>query len=325
MAGLLRAVFRLLLLGLIGLIGQAALAQTRAVTDSVVIVTSDEGVAYVEAAQATMNELLRQGLPRYDMRLMTAAEFGDAAAAGRLPQPRVFLALGTLAADMLSREVASGLSVPVLCALIPRSSFDRLMRQHNIKQAQRFSAIYLDQPLRRQLALMRLVWPQAQRLGVLFGAESVARAPALRALAQPMGWTLVEAQADATGGLFAAIKQVVNDSEVMLALPDAQVYNSNSIRNILMAAMRQQVPVVAFSPAYVRAGAVLAMYQTPAQAGFQAAGLLHDVLHNKGWPVMPQESADFEIDVNAHVANALNLKIDVSALRQSLRRQEQLP
>lgn len=321
----LRALVRLLLLCQIALIGQAVQAQVRPAQEPVVIVTSDDGAAYMEAAQATMTELLRLGLPRYDIRQMTAAEFDDAAAAGKLPQPRVYLALGSLAADLLSRDVVGGTAAPVLCALLPRSSFERIVRQRNPKLTQRFSAIYLDQPLRRQLALMRLVWPQAQRLGVLWGTESMARAPALRAMAQPMGWSLVEAQADAVGGLFPAIKQVVNDSDVMLALPDAQVYNSSSIRNILMAAMRQQVPVVAFSPAYVRAGAVLALYQTPAQAGLQAATVLHDVLHNKAWPATPLESFDFEIDVNAYVANALNLKLDVPALRQALRRQESLP
>ena len=325
MPGLLRAFCRLLLLCSIAMIGLGALAQTRSANESVIIVSSDDGSAYAEAAQAVLTELVRSGVSRNDVRLMTASELVDAGQAGRLAQPRVFLTLGSLAAEILSQEVAGVPLAPVLCALIPRSSFERIARQRSPKAAQRFSAIYLDQPLRRQLALIRLVWPQSQRLGVLWGTESVVRAPALRALAQPLGWTLVEAQMDTANGLFPALKQVANDSEVMLALPDPQVYNSSSIRNILLAAMRKQVPLVAFSPAYVRAGALMALYQTPTQAGQQAAGLALDVLRGKSLPAMPIESSDFEVGVNRHVASALNLDLDPQELRLALRRQEHLP
>lgn len=160
---------------------------------------------------------------------------------------------------------------------------------------------------------------------MLWGPESVARAPVLRGQAQAAGLTLVEARVDSADGLFAAIRQVLDGSDVLLALPDAQVYNGASIRNILLAAMRRQVPVVAFSPAYVRAGALLALYQTPTQAGVQAAAMLQDALRDKGWPANPVESADFELGLNAHVADAMNLSLDLPSLRLVLRRQEQWP
>lgn len=320
-----RATRRLLLCAWIGMMSVPGWAQPRPDGEPLVIVSSDDTSAYAEAAQAALGELVRSGVPRYDIRLMTASELAQAVQAGRAPQPRVFLALGSLAAETLASDAGGMLTAPVLSALIPRTSFEHIALRRNTKSAPRWSAIYLDQPLRRQLALIRLVWPQAQRLGVLWGAESQSRAPALRALAQAAGLTLVEAQADGPGGLFPAIKRVVDGSEVLLALPDPQVYNSASISHILLAAMRQQLPMVAFSPAYVRAGALLALYQTPTQAGLQAAAILNEVLHGKPLPATAQESADFEIGVNTHVANALKLQLDAPSLRLVLRRQEQLP
>ena len=73
--------------------------------------------------------------------------------------------------------------------------------------------------------------------------------------------------------MFAALKPVLDDAEVLLAVADPEVYNGTTVSNILLATYRAQLPVVAFSPAYVNAGALLALYSTPRQIGTQAAGL----------------------------------------------------
>ena len=316
---------RVLLRGLLGSFGLTMPTLGHSSDDMVVIVSSDASAAYAEAAQAALEALQRSGLSRYDIRQMTAAELAEAHRAGSAPQPRVFLALGSQAVEVLAQDTAAWQLVPVLCALVPRGSFERIARQRNPKAANRFSAIYLDQPWRRQLALIRLALPQAQRLGVLWGPESVARATALRSLAKSEGFSLAEAQVEPQQGIFVALKQVLDAGDALLAVPDALVYNSNSIQSILLAAMRKLVPVVAFSPAYVRAGALMALYQTPTQAGQQAAGLLLDVLRGRSLPAIPIESSDFEVGVNRHVASALNLDLDPQALRLALRRQEHLP
>jgi hypothetical protein len=49
--------------------------------------------------------------------------------------------------------------------------------------------------------------------------------------------------------------------------PIRVVFNSQTAGSILTAAYRRQVPLTGFSPAYVKAGALLALYSTPAQVG----------------------------------------------------------
>ena len=78
--------------------------------------------------------------------------------------------------------------------------------------------------------------------------------------------------------IFPALKQVLEDAEVLLALADAQIYNSNSLQNILLTSFRARVPLVAFSPAYVRAGALMAVHVTPTQLGAQAGVIARGVL-----------------------------------------------
>ncbi len=314
---------RSLLFGLLlGLASWMAQCQTPArIQARVVIVNSGSTAAYSDAAQSLIAQLERDGVSLYDIWQMDVPDLTAQQAAGKFPRPRVLVALGTEACAALA--AAPG-DAPGLCALIPRSSFERLLRTSGRKASAQFTAIYLDQPLKRQLALIRLALPQAQRVGILWGPDSGMRAPQLRQLAGANSLSLVEASVDASTGIFAALKPVL-DSDVLLALPDPLVYNSNSIQNILLSALRAKVPMVAFSPAYVRAGALLSLHTTPAQAGSQAATLVNDVLHDKPLPGVTVESNDFEVAVNAPVARALNLSLDAQALRLELRQLERLP
>ena len=178
---LLRLRFLILTLWLTAFAGAGAQA---AVT--VVIVSSERSAAYVEAAEALVSELERGGLSRYDMLQLTAQELFSA---GQL-SPKLFVAIGTQAASVLAK---ADLKAPVLSTLLPRSSFERILLESGRKSSSKFSALCLDQPLSRQLELIRLAMPKVRHIGVLWAPESQTQAPALKALAQASGLTLAEA------------------------------------------------------------------------------------------------------------------------------------
>lgn len=285
---------------------------------AVVIVSSERSAAYQEAAEALVGELERSGLARTEVLQLTPDELG---AAGPL-SPRLFVTLGAEAAGALLK--ADNTKVPVLSALLPRLSFERLLRESGRKPSPQFSALYLNQPLERQLELARLALPQARRIGVLLGPESQAQMAGLEEAAQPRNVKLVRVQVEPAEPVFQGLKKILDESELLLALPDPQVYNSSSLQNILLAAYRARVPMLAFSPAYVRAGALLALYSTPAQIGQQAAGMARSALQGKGLPA-PQYPQDFMVGVNEHVARSLGLSLDAAVLSERLRRLERGP
>ena len=304
--------FRSLLLWLCMAVGNCVSAAT-----TVVIVSSDRSAPYAEAADALISELERTGVSRYDMLQVTALEL---AGAGPLT-PKMYVALGTEAVVTLLKAESR---VPVLGTLLPRSSFDHAMQVSGRKPSAQFSALYLDQPLSRQLDLIRLALPAASRVGVLWGPDSQALSPQLKALSGN-SLTVNEATVNAREPVFGALKRVLEDADVMLAVADPQVYNTNSVQNILLAAFRARVPMVAFSPAYVRAGALMAVYVTPTQIGQQAATIVRGVLQGKEMSVTPLFSQDFSVSVNEHVARSLGLTLDAETLRTRLRRKEGAP
>lgn len=284
-----------------------------------VILSGDSSVAYTSAVNALTQELVNGGVPREAIVASSIAEWRNQSGT---TSPKLFVALGSKATAALVEEK---LATPILAALIPRQAFERILRQSSRKVSPRLTAIFLDQPLSRQLALIRAALPRAKRVGVLWGPESKGSGPQLRALAESNGLQLVEAEFQPDSAGFPDLRQVLSGSDVFLALADPLVYNSNSIQNLLLNVFRANVPMVAFSPAYVRAGAWLSLQVTPNQVGQQLAPLVQGVLQGGGLPDHALESADFEVSVNEHVGRSLNLKADAAELRLQLRRLEHLP
>lgn len=298
---------------------------------TVVAVYSGTGEAYEQAAQA-FEKSLSQAL-RQDGKVAVFARSNVPADNLPLtpiqPPPRLHIALGVQACAQLARQTLSALAgAPVLCTLLPRQSFEYLMREAGRRPGPEFSALYLNQPLARQLDLIRLALPQARRVGVLVGTVpgALQMEEQLADLARERGLRLVSARLGVNDPIFPGLKQVLDESDVLLAMADPQIFNSHTIQNILLASFRARVPMQAFSPAYVRAGALLALYATPEQIGAQVALLARDALTEQNGKArglaLPQYTHWFEVSVNAHVARSLGLQLDAAELAERLRRLE---
>lgn len=209
---------------------------------------------------------------------------------------------------------------PCLHSLIPNSTLKYL---HAHYPAQRHAALVLDQPLPRRLALLRLALPGKRRLGALLGPWTQDLRPELEALADG-GWSISTAQFDPEEGLRGQLIPLLARSDVLLAVPDPEVYNRGTIQNILLSTYRHRVPVMGFSRNSVRAGALLAVYSTPAQLGHQLGGLLVDYVRAGRMPAGVVHPRDFEVATNRQVARSLNIALESDDdLRASLRAVEE--
>ena len=173
--------------------------------------------------------------------------------------------------------------------------------------------------------LVRIALPEARRVGVLFGADSQAQAAALQAASQSRGLDLVTAVVPPGELAYPALQKVLEDADLLMALPSPQVYNSSSTQNILLASYRARVPFIGFSASYVQAGAVAAVSSTPAMVSRQTAVMARNLLMGRGLPGAPQYPQDFTVNVNEQVARSLGLKLDAAALTDRLRQMERTP
>ena len=279
---------------------------------SVALVLSERSAGYLDIAKAIAADLERTGLASGEIVQLTAAELPAPEAAA--PQVKVFVTVGS---DALRRVLALESRTPVVAALLPKSGFERLVREHSRRPAGSVTAVYLDQAFTRRVELLRLVMPDAKRVGVLWGPDSIGSQTGLAQALQARGVTMESSLVADSGALFSGLKTVLEEADVLLAVADPMVYNSSTIANILLTTYRAGIPMLAFSPAYVKAGALLAIYATPQQMGVQAAGMARQILQGGALPA-PQYPLEFEISVNEHVARSLGLKIDAKTLTDRL-------
>lgn len=271
-----------------------------AVVPNVAIVLSDDSVPYQEAANS-IRAVVEQGTTRAAVNIYAPA--GKKADFAR-ERPDLIVAVGVRAAQEM---VALNLTAPILTTLIPRQAFEKISRQRDFRL---FSAVFLDQPLARQMELIRQALPDRARVGVVMGPDSQNELKAVQSAAREARFGLAVEKISTTEELLPALQRVLADSDVLLALPDPLVFSKSTVQSLLLTTYRYQDPVIGFSQAYVKAGALAAVYTTPEQAGRQAGEMLLHALAGKSWLLPPPEYPKyFSISVNYQVARSLGISV----------------
>lgn len=285
---------------------------TPAMAANILMVLSDSGAAYQSYAQGFRTHLEKRSSSTEVIVLESNRLNGHP-----LPEASLIVAVGSHAAEALA---ARELRQPLLLTMLPRSTLERLLSQHP-----KAGGIYIDQPAARYIALARAALPDVERVGFLAGRDSkdvtnrllvAARDARLRAQIETIG-----SEAD----IYPAMQRLFADGGALIATPDSSVFNAQTIPSILLSAYRRSVPVVGFSPAYVSAGAVVALYSTPEQLAVQSADICLQVLAGGVMPG-PQAPRHYTIGVNERVARSLGLTLEGEALiRERLERLERQP
>jgi len=258
----------------------------------VLLVLSDNNALY-----QTFANTYKQNLPaNIHLNLVQRAEDFNA------QQADLIVTVGVKAAE----RVAVKSTQPMLAAMIPSNIYvDLRAKWPRDKQV---SAIYLDQPWARQVGLLRAALPERSKVGVLYSADTRLDIPALRAELVGHGYTLNASALENGESLFSNLEAVLAVSEVLLAVPDSAIYSSNNIRNILLSSYRRGVPLVGLSQAYVRAGALCAIFSTPVHLAEQAGDVTLSFAQTRKLPAA-QYPVFYDIAVNQEVARTLGLTI----------------
>ncbi len=225
----------------------------------------------------------------------------------QLRDAQVVVTVGAAAARL---ALAAPGDYAVVSIVIPKVKYETLQAAAEGAAHPRRTAIFLDQPLKRQLNLIQSAFPDMRRIGTVLGPTSRELLPLLRAEAQERGLSLVQRIIDDEAELFPALQAVLPDADLLLAVPDSTVLTTASARSVLVSAYRYQVPVVAFSENYVKAGAIIAVFSTPEQLGRDAAELLATAMEDGRLALPPPRYPKyFSVRVNAQVARSLGIVI----------------
>jgi len=285
-----------------------ALLPSAVMAYSVQVLSSRSGGAYDEVVDALRSETLRGTELRIQYLNTNEPSWK------LLESTNLVVAIGVDAANTAIQTADPG--TPILCVLIPKVAFEALTSGK--KENRKITAIFLDTPPGRQLELIRQLLPQAKRVGAVLGNVSVKEKESLRIAARDKGLFLQAELAQRDTELYAALKSVMAEADVFLAVPDPIVINAATAQNVLINAFRGQVPVIGYSANYVKAGALAAVFSTPLQIGQEAGQMINIYQRTNNLP-LPKTPRYFSVGVNAAVLRSFGLPaVDGRQLEQRL-------
>ena len=222
--------------------------------------------------------------------------------AGQADSGPVVVALGFEAALSALRNSEA----VILAALISRRDATRLMHEDG---ADRLAAVVLDQPVERRLRLLKQLLPGVRSVVVLLGHDTASRRSEFEDAVAKAGLEMRVAVIEDPSQIVAKLERLLDPQAALLTVPDPTVYNRDTVMGILLTTYRHRRPVIGFTAAYVRAGAVAAVFSEPRDIARQVAQLLTSGASLADLPRGVQAPAHFRIAINERVSRSLGLPV----------------
>ena len=223
-----------------------------------------------------------------------------------------------VAVGQAASDVALGLTTktPVIATLVPKQSFSTTLNnaQSSNQVSNKLGAVFIDTPTTHQLLLAKLLLGDNAKLSLISSQPESTNIRQTIEEAKKLGIGLEVHEVTSNDRLIRELVVALNGSDALLALPDAAIINRNTARNILLTTYRHKIPVVTFSAAYVKAGALAAVYSSADQIAKQTAEMIQQSLTSDSYKM--EHAQYFSVSINENVAKALGIqtiKEDVAA------------
>jgi ABC-type uncharacterized transport system substrate-binding protein len=263
---------------------------------TVVIVTSSAIDAFEEALRG-----IRHGLgPGANVVILDLATKPEAPAK-QLSGKDVRLLI-TVGNNALESAAQSG-SAPILATMLLRTDLA------GARLRPPASAVVLDLPLADVLARIGDVLPGKTRAAIIRnpGAGSASEL-VLASQAKAAGMTIKVVDCPRPELLLQSFLSLKGQVDFVLCPPDGTLYNSTTVRPLILASLENRLPVVGFSASFVRTGAVAGVYPDYFEVGSQAGELARKYLAGASLP--PSESPrKVKVAANPRVARLLGLRV----------------
>lgn len=216
----------------------------------------------------------------------------------RLAKPRVVVAMGTRALDL-----AAELEFPLVSTMVLSGEVDAAVPPKAVAR------ILLDVPPPVALARIRLLFPGRRRVGVIWNPTQAGLGRAeLQGYAAEAGLWLHFLDCVSPRALVEAIPEFHRKVDLVWCLPDRRLYPPPSVSALILAAIRDRLPLVGFSESFVRAGALVGFYPDYHQIGAQAAEAVRRFEEGRPTPPLEPPRA-IRTAVNERVLRALGIQL----------------
>lgn len=172
-------------------------------------------------------------------------------------------------------------------------------------RAAMFTAVYAEPAPVDQLRLVGLLYRRPVRVAAILGPDTAF----LKPLLEGEQVNVLEADPDES---INRLLDKIGQADVLLALPDSAVYNTENFRNILLSTYRHKQGVIGFSADMVKVGALATTYSEVEDINAQVAEMVAGYVAGGELPPA-QFPRYFHTIVNEGVARSLDVEVPDTA------------
>ena len=284
--------------------------------DNVTIIANTSNSASAEFVDQFKYEWQKSSAFNFKLNLIAFDQFNPAS----LPSNTFVVAVGVQAFSIASKLDPK---IPVYGMFVPKLAYDKILKDSG-RAASNLSAIFLDQSISRQVSMLKAVLPNAKSIGVLLGGTSSVLGDEIQQVGNKSGLEMHMELVNQGDDLTSKLQHILINSSALLAIADPDIYNKDTAATFLLTTYRQQRPVIGFSQAYVKAGAMAAIFSTPkllAKQAVEQVALMKDKPSTAmPTPLNPQY---FSVEVNRQVARSLGVEVaDSNAITEQILKYE---
>jgi len=277
----------------------------------VVIVKSSDAEPYKQAEQALHDRL---AAPDCNVRSVLAKDLAENGIGASISTSDTVVAIGTPAASWLHNQLPGGIELVYCMVSNPLDA--------GLLKGPACWGITTEVSISDQMSLIAEALPHARTIGALYRSDTPAARQAMQSLKDslPPKWNLLAVEVNDHTSVGEAIDTLTQSkADIIWTSADSKLYDGATVRELLLSAVRNGIPVWGFSPAFVRAGALIGGGVDPHTQGEQAADLVNQLKDTKhAAPDKVQFARDYQIAVNLIVADQLGIEVPDSLIRRAV-------
>lgn len=169
------------------------------------------------------------------------------------------------------------------------------------------TAIFVGAPLEKRIQLLKQVWPNESKIGVLYGDKLALAEEEYSRLAKKYDLEMLFYKTTVDkSSVIRTLNNLLSQTSVILSVPDSRLYNAELAQDILRLLFRQRKVMIGPSLNFVKAGALYAIY-TDFDQQLMRLGEVLDELRLPGPLPDPSYPAQLKVSFNPYLIRSLGI------------------
>jgi ABC-type uncharacterized transport system substrate-binding protein len=229
----------------------------------------------------------------------------------------LYIAVGNRSLQQLLKK---NITSPILAIFISRLSFHRILDEYNNNHKNiSVSAVFSDPSPMQQLYLTKHLFPGEPTAAVVITKRTEFLRNELKLASEITGVPLKIVTHKENDSISKTLRQL-DSVRILLALPDSLIYNTDTVKRIILSAYRNNQSIIGFSRQFVKAGGLATVYSNIDQIKDEVVYLIGKyIVENTLFD--PTYTSAFNIEINKRVLNSYDLDvINIESLKDRVKK-----